>query len=85
MPGSRIASTWSPAWSSVSASGISAWPSRMTEISCEPLGRFRPAIALAGRRRALVDLHLDDLEVLLAQLEQVDQLVLGHLVLDRAP
>ena len=32
--------------------------------------------------RVLVDLHLDDLEILLAQLEQVDQLVLGHLVLD---
>ena len=37
---------------------------------------------LAGARGALVDLHLDDLEVLLAQLEQVDQVVFGHLVLD---
>ena len=83
LPGSRIASTWSPTWSSVSESGISAWPPRMTEISRDPLGQLEAGDALAGRRRALVDLHLDDLEVLLAQLEQVDQLVLGHLVLDQ--
>src|SRR6266496_2256469 len=38
--------------------------------------------ALARDRRVLVDLHLDDLEVLLAQLEQVNQVVLRHLVLD---
>src|SRR5262249_28323630 len=31
---------------------------------------------LAGARGALVDLHLDDLEVLLPELEQVDELVL---------
>src|SRR6266550_4210914 len=31
---------------------------------------------LARARRALVDLHLDDLEVLLAQLEQMDEIVL---------
>src|SRR5262249_32300027 len=37
---------------------------------------------LAGARRALVDLHFDDLEVLLAQLEQMDEFVLRHLVLD---
>src|SRR5213082_799558 len=38
--------------------------------------------ALAGGRRVAVDLHLDDLEVLAAELEQVDEIVLGHLVLD---
>src|SRR3989442_1565024 len=51
----------------------------------DELGALRQAEALdllAGARRVLVDLHLDDLEVLLAQLEEVDQLVLGHLVLD---
>ena len=37
---------------------------------------------LAGDGRALVDLHLDDLEVLLAQLEHPHEPVLGHLVLD---
>src|SRR6476646_4027309 len=37
---------------------------------------------LARARRALVDLYLDDLEILLAQLEQVDQVVLRDLVLD---
>src|SRR5262249_6823152 len=36
---------------------------------------------LPGARRALVDLHFDDLEVLLAELEQVDEIVLRHLVL----
>ena len=39
---------------------------------------------LSGGGRALVDLHLDDLQVLLAQLEQVDEIVLRDLVLDEA-
>src|SRR5437764_875634 len=39
---------------------------------------------LARTRRALVDLHLDDLEVLLPKLQQVHELVLWHLVLDES-
>ena len=85
MPGSRIASTWSPASSWVSSSGISALPSRTTEISRAPSGQLERADALALAVRALVDRDLDDLEVLLAQLEQLDQPVLGHLVLDQRP
>ena len=55
----------------------------MIEIRREPSGRLEPLDPLACRGCALVDLHLDDLEVLLAQLEQVDEVVLGHLVLDQ--
>ena len=40
--------------------------------------------ALAGRGRALGDLHLDDLELLAGQVEQVDEAVVRHLVLDQA-
>src|SRR4051794_22025100 len=43
------------------------------------LGELQPFDTLAGRRRVAIDLHLDDLEILLPQLEQVDQVVLGHL------
>src|SRR5258705_5817133 len=32
LPGSRIASTWSPGWSVVDPTAISAWPPRITEI-----------------------------------------------------
>ena len=39
---------------------------------------------LAGNGRVPVDLQLDDLEVLLPQLEQVHEVVLGDLVLDEA-
>src|SRR6184192_3308927 len=41
---------------------------------------------VAGKRdrQAFGDLHLHDLEILVAQLEQVDELVLGHFVLDQA-
>ena len=52
--------------------------------ACAPSGSSQRPDALALAVRALVDGHLDDLEVLLAQLEQVDQPVLGHLVLDQA-
>ncbi len=41
-----------------------------------------PAGLLAGRRRATLDLYLDDDEPLLLQLEQSHEAVLGHLVLD---
>src|SRR5690349_6531791 len=47
-----------------------------------PFGQTQLLDGLAGARRASVDLHLDDLEVFLAQLEQVDQVVLRHLVLN---
>ena len=83
MPGSRIASTWSPASSCVSESGTSALPSRTTEISRAPSGSLTRANPLALARRAAVDRHLDDLEVLLAQLDQLDQPVLGDFVLDQ--
>ena len=82
-PGSRIASTWSPASSWVSSSGISALPSRTTEIRRAPFRQLQRPHALALAVRGLVDRHLDDLEVLLAQLEQLDQPVLRHLVLDQ--
>src|SRR5581483_1589848 len=48
------------------------------------LGQPQRLDALARDGRVAVDLHLDDLEVLLAQLEQVDEVVLGHLVLDES-
>ena len=83
LPGSRIASTWSPACSWVSSSGISALPFRTTEIRRAPSGQLQRAHALPLAVGGLVDRHLDDLEVLLAQLEQLDQPVLGHLVLDQ--
>ena len=60
------------------------WPLRMTEISRAPSGSSSFSTRLpAGRVRR--DLHLDDLEVLRAQLEQVHELVLGNLVLDQRP
>ena len=46
--------------------------------------RQAEAVDLLADARALgADLDLDDLEVLLAQLQQVHQVVLGHLVLDQ--
>ena len=56
----------------------------MTEIRRAPSGRRSPATRLPAAGESRVDLELDDLEVLLAQLEQVDEPVLGHLVLDEA-
>ena len=47
-------------------------------------GQVEPGEPLARRGRVAVDLELDDLEVLLAELEQVDDPVLGNLVLDEA-
>ena len=67
----------------VSSSGISALPSRTTEISRAPSAARAARSRLPCAVRVLVDRHLDDLEVLLAQLEQVDQAVLRHLVLDQ--
>ena len=84
LPGSRIASTESPGSSCIESSGTSALPLRTIEITREPSRQRDLAGSSCRRRRALVDRDLDDLEVLLAQLEQVDQPVLGHLVLDQA-
>ena len=84
MPGSSTASTWSPGRITVESSASSERPFRITEIRREPSGRCSPPIALARDRGVLVDLELDDLEVLLAQLEQMHDPVLGHLVLDEA-
>ena len=64
-------------------SGASALPFRTIEITREPSGSADLADRLAGAVGVGVDEDLDDLEVLLAQLEQVDQPVLGHLVLDQ--
>ena len=47
-----------------------------------PGRQLDPRHLLPHGRRVRIELHLDDLEVLLAELEQVDQPVLGHLVLD---
>ena len=49
-----------------------------------PSGSSISPTRLAGRRRSGADLDLDDLEVLGLQLEQVDEAVLRHLVLDQA-
>ena len=83
MPGCRIASTWSPGSKVVESSAISNWPSRLTEIRRAPSGSCRRSIGVPGAVGVGRDLHLDDLDVLLRQLEQVDEAVLGHLVLDQ--
>ena len=84
LPGCRIASTWSPGSSSVEPSAISDLAVAHDRDQPRALGQLEP-LDRACRRTATprVDLHLDDLEVLLAQLEQVDEAVLGHLVLDQ--
>jgi hypothetical protein len=84
LPGSRIASTWSPARISVSLSAICATPARTTEITRAPSGKVQLVDSLPGARRAALDQDLDDLEVFVAQLEQMDELVLRHFVLDEA-
>src|SRR5215217_7620265 len=50
LPGCRIASTWSPAWSSVEPTAISERPLRMIEIRREPSGRssFSTVLPAAG-------------------------------------
>ena len=82
MPGSSTASTWSPGRITVESSASSERPLRMTEIS-RVLRQPQVGHALARCGRVALDLELDDLEVLLAQLEQVHDPVLGHLLLDR--
>ena len=81
-PGLRIATTWSPGRITVSPTAISATPLRITETRREPSGSDKPGDALTCGRRVGLHLHLDDLEPFAAQLEQADEAVLGHLVLD---
>ena len=84
MPGSRIASTESPASSAIESSGDLGLAVADDEISLEPCGSATCSIVLPAQTAVRADRQLDDLVVLLAQLEQVDQPVLGHLVLDQA-
>ena len=65
-------------------SAISARPLRTTEIDARAFRQLEPGDALARRGRVRVDLNLDQLEALAAKLEQPDEPVLGHLVLDEA-
>ena len=83
-PGSSTTSTSSPASTTVSALGTKPLPSRSTEITSAPSGSVEVGHALARRRRVLGDHELDDLEPLLGQVEQVDEAVARHLVLDQA-
>src|SRR5690606_21364822 len=46
-----------------------------------PFRHFEVADAPPGDLRVAAQLHLDDLDLLLLQVEQVDEAVLGHLVL----
>ena len=50
LPGSRIASTWSPGLELVEPTAISACPSRMTEMRREPSGSASASTPLPGRR-----------------------------------
>ena len=84
MPGWRIASTWSPGSQLGRADrdlGLAVAHDRDQPRAVGQRRASRRVLPATGE--LLVDLHLDDLEVLLAQLEQVDELVLGHLVLDQ--
>ena len=84
MPGSSTASTWSPGRITVESSASSERPFRITEIRREPSGRRRPPIRFpaTGESRSIWSSTIS--QVLLAQLEQVHDPVLGHLVLDEA-
>ena len=68
----------------MSSRAISPTPLRITETSFAPSGSADPCDALAGGRRVRADVQLDELEALAAELEQLDEAVLGHLVLDEA-
>ena len=47
-------------------------------------GHLQVADPAAGDAGVLAEQHLDDLQLLLLQVEQVDEAVLGHLVLEQA-
>ena len=59
-------------------------PSRRIEMIRLPSGSAMSATARPAAGASSRDLHLDDLEPLLGQVEQVHEAVLGHLVLDQA-
>ena len=83
LPGSSTASTWSrPDHGRV----LSELGAALAHDRDQPRALRQPEAgdALARSGRVALDLELDDLEVLLAQLEQVHDPVLGHLVLDEA-
>ena len=82
MPGSSTASTWSPGRSTARVLGELRAAVPHDRDQARPVGQRQPGDALARGGRVAVDLQLDDLEVLLAELEQADDPVLGHLVLD---
>ena len=65
-------------------SARSRCPRAAREISRLPSGIVEVADPLARPRASPRAAHLDDLEPLLGQVEQVDEAVLGHLVLDQA-
>ena len=65
-----------------STSSVRPW--RKTEMSREPSGSPSPPDPRAGDRGVALDLHLDDLEPLLLELEQAHEAVLRNLVLDEA-
>ena len=83
-PGSSTASTSSPASSTVSAVGHEALARRAAPRSAGcPRASPGRRPACRSTRRVLAEQHLDDLEPLLRQVEQVHEPVLGHLVLDQ--
>ena len=84
MPGSSTTSTSSPASTTVSALGTKPEPPRSTEITSAPVGQPDVGDRAARRGRVVGDHELDDLEPLLGQVEQVDEPVARHLVLDQA-
>ena len=65
-------------------SGTKPLPSRRTEISRLPSGIGRSPTRRPVTPESLAEQHLDDLQLLLLQVEQVDEAVLGHLVLEQA-
>ena len=83
-PGWSRPSTWSPLSSTSSPSSEVSLAVSHDGDQPSAVGQLHAGERLAEARRARIDLHLDDLEVLLAQLEEMDEPVLGHLVLRRA-
>ena len=84
IPTSSTTSTSSPGSITESPVGTKPPPSRRIEITSEPVRQPEVLDRAARRRQAVAHLELDDLEPLLGQVEQVDQPVLRHLVLDQA-
>ena len=82
-PGSSTTSTSSPGSITVSRLGHEAGlAARQDRDDQAAVGQVDLRDRAARRGRALGDLDLDDLELLVGQVEQVDEAVAGHLVLD---